>query len=127
MYNVVEVCGHGNPKTIRLYSVATGNAVQAYEGPEVPWKRVCVGPEDSLLTCSSEGEVAQFKWIPGQKRMQLSLECKVKFAGIENVYGMCHVPTQHNVILTSPFSVYRLMLDHPPLNPIWKGKVVLVY
>ncbi len=27
----------------------------------------------------------------------------------------------------SPFSIYRLMLDHPPLNTIWKGKVMLVY
>ncbi len=24
-------------------------------------------------------------------------------------------------------SVYRFMLDNPPLNPIWKGKVMLVY
>ncbi len=29
--------------------------------------------------------------------------------------------------VNSPFSVYKLMLDHPPLNPIWKGKVMLVY
>ena len=28
---------------------------------------------------------------------------------------------------TSPFSVYRLMLDHPPLNTVWKGKVMLAY
>ncbi len=27
----------------------------------------------------------------------------------------------------SPFSIYRLMLDHPPLNTIWKGKVMLAY
>ena len=27
----------------------------------------------------------------------------------------------------SHFSIYRLMLDHPPLNDIWKGKVMLVY
>ena len=27
----------------------------------------------------------------------------------------------------SPFSIYRLMLDHPPLNTIGKGKVMLVY
>ncbi len=34
-------------------------------------------------------------------------------------------PSLHHNI--SPFSVYRLMLDHPPLIPIWKGKVMLVY
>ncbi len=28
---------------------------------------------------------------------------------------------------TSPFSLYRLMLDHSPLNTIGKGKVMLVY
>ena len=27
----------------------------------------------------------------------------------------------------SPFSIYWLMLDHPPLNTIGKGKVMLVY
>ncbi len=28
---------------------------------------------------------------------------------------------------SSPFSLYRLMLDNPPLNTVWKGKVMLVY
>ncbi len=36
-------------------------------------------------------------------------------------------PVINNDQSLSPFSVYRLMLDHPPLNPIWKGKVMLVY
>ena len=27
----------------------------------------------------------------------------------------------------SPFSICRLMLDHPPLNTVWKGKVMLVH
>ncbi len=27
----------------------------------------------------------------------------------------------------SPFSIYRLMLDHPPLNTIRKGQVMLAY
>ncbi len=27
----------------------------------------------------------------------------------------------------SPFSLYRLSLDHPPLNIVWKGKLMLVY
>ncbi len=27
----------------------------------------------------------------------------------------------------SPFSLYRLMLDHPPLNTVWKGKLMLLY
>ncbi len=27
----------------------------------------------------------------------------------------------------SPFSLCRLMLDHPPLNTVYKGKVMLVY
>ncbi len=31
----------------------------------------------------------------------------------------------HRII--NPFSLYRLMLDHPPLNTVWKGKVMLVY
>ena len=31
------------------------------------------------------------------------------------------------ILHISPFSLYRLMLDHPPLNTVWKGKVMLVY
>ncbi len=31
------------------------------------------------------------------------------------------------VVCNSPFSIYRLMLDYPPLNTIGKGKVMLVY
>ncbi len=30
-------------------------------------------------------------------------------------------------VTISPFSLYRLMLDHLPLNTVWKGKVMLVY
>ena len=33
----------------------------------------------------------------------------------------------YNTYCISPFSIYRLTLDHPPLNTIGKGKVMLVY
>ncbi len=31
------------------------------------------------------------------------------------------------VVVISPFSLYRLRLDHPPLNTVWEGKLMLVY
>ena len=49
------------------------------------------------------------KWEQGP-----GLSCEVKC----EVTNQCHF---------SPFSLYRLMLDHPPLNTVWKGKLMLVY
>ena len=39
----------------------------------------------------------------------------------------CVPPVPRLIIYISPFSIYRLMLDHPLLNTIGKGKVMLVY
>ena len=125
---VVEVCGNCEPKTINLYSVTTGDALQAYKGPDVPWKRVCTGPDESLFTCSSEGEVAHFKWVAGQEGSQLRLAQKVRFADIENVYGMCYVPTQQSIILTDNWKkqvvsgrfAYNANTDGiPSIKPTW--------
>ncbi len=50
---------------------------------------------------------------------------------LPSTMNMEHIPIsdleQYCVLYNSPFSIYRLMLDHPPLNTIWKGKVMLAY
>ncbi len=56
---------------------------------------------------------------------EVSLPCEPPFK--EAPPGLHHDAKHPLEMHISPFSIYRLILDYPPLNYIWKGKVMLVY
>ncbi len=63
--------------------------------------------------------------MPSGNRCLLYGKKSIKDKVVENLHskfqGYLSPKTITSLHINSPFSIYRLMLDHPPLNTIWKG------
>ena len=101
---LVETCWECRPRRISLYNISKPcNVVHAYTGEiykkSIGWA-LCSGPGGSLLTCSLQGEISQYRWVPGQEEQKLSEVHCLKVIGRRRVRGMCYVAQQDSVILS---------------------------
>ncbi len=65
--------------------------------------------------------------LGSDSKTSLSRATSVNILQLGSEIPSLHWKSELNLVHSSPFSIYWLMLDHPPLNTIGKGKVMLVY